>query len=358
MTGSWRTTALRLPWFEVETNEAFADAVTAMAWSPSGGAVAAGSLDGAVRTITPGGRQGSSTARHPGGALCLAWSHDGAWLASGGADGHLVVRHQHSGSGVEVEMDGWVRVVGWSRHGWLAAAAGPAVQLAHLDDGQWHALAPHPGTVTALAWSDEAVLAAPPRLAVGGVGGMRWYEPSSGEEPVGTRWGGAALLSLAVDSARGAVAAGCLQGGVRVAGLGSGPCTKLHGSRGPVRRLAWSTGGSRLAAVDERRIAVWDRSRGGMGHPKALMSLSGHAGAVADVAWAPAGGLLASVGLDGQLALWKPDETPDPLQRIDLGEPLSCLAWRPDGAGLAVGGEAGSLHLLGRREPSFALRAR
>lgn len=354
MTAGRRGTATsRLPWFETEAHETFAGAVTAVSWSPSGGTLAVGLLDGAVRTIPAPGDEGSSTAMHPGGALCLSWSHDGRWLASGGADGRLVVAHHRSGSGLDVELGGWVRAVAWSRQGWLAAAAGRVVQVAHLDDGRWQRLAPHPGTVTALAWSDQCAPGTQPRLAVAGLGGLRWYDPPLAGAPVATRWEGAALLSLALHPAAGVVAAGSLQGRVWTADVRSGPCTRVHGRLGPVRRLAWSEDATRLAAAEESRIAVWDRDRGAIAHPSALVSLSAHAGGVADVAWAPVGGLLASAGADGHVALWRPDVTPDPLQRVNLGEPLSCLAWRADGAGLAVGGEEGSVRLLEQRQRSL-----
>lgn len=255
-----------------------------VAWSPSGETVAVGSLDGAVSTISARRRGRRSRANHVGGALSLAWSRDGRWLASGGADGRLLVRHHHSGSGLTVELGTWVRAVAWSREGWLAAAAGSTVQVAHLDDGQWRALEPHPGSVTALCWSDGAAPEAPPVLAVAGVGGLRCFEPSLTVQPVASRWEAAALLSLAADPVSRVVAAGSLNGWVWVADLGSGPCTRAHGQLGPIRRLAWSARGARLAAAEESRLAVWNPGPGRIAHPSALVSLEGHDGGVADVA--------------------------------------------------------------------------
>lgn len=356
-----RTDDWARPWLEAEASDAFTDAITAVSWAPSGDALAAASLGGEVRIVTGGGHEApapasSPIALHPGGALCLAWSHDSAWVASGGTDARLVVRHRRMGTGMEVELAGWVRSVAWSRDGWLAAAAGREVNVAHLDDGRWHTLAPHPGSVTALAWSDHSSPGVPSRLAVAGVGGLRWYQPSRDGEPVASRWEAAALLTMVVDAAAGTVAAGSLRGRVWVSGDGPGPCARAHGRLGPVRRLAWCRGASRLAGAEESRIAVWDHRRrraaqpsrlqDAIAHPSAFVSLPAHPGGVSDVAWDPGGEILASVGADGHVAVWKPDETRDPLQRIDLGEPLSCLAWRPDGTGLAAGGEAGSLHRL------------
>jgi WD40 repeat protein len=91
---------------------------------------------------------------------------------------------------------------------------------------------------------------------------------------------------------------------------------------------------------------VWRRQGegGGLGAP---VDLVGHRDWAVDASFAPQGPLLASVGLDGTVALWDPAGTTDPLERVSVAGELGVLAWRPDGAAVAVGGPSGGYWVLG-----------
>jgi len=105
-------------------------------------------------------------------------------------------------------------------------------------------------------------------------------------------------------------------GGEQVA-LGSGrtiwittselaPLRALEGHTAPVRALAWSPDGTRLAsAALDGTARVWDPATGA-----ALVTLSGHADWVMGVAWSADGARLVTGSTDGTVRLWGADGAP------------------------------------------------
>lgn len=103
-----------------------------------------------------------------------------------------------------------------------------------------------------------------------------------------------------------------------------------------VTDLEWSPNGQRLASSHGNgMVTVWDAESG-----HELLALSEQdVSAVRSVSWSPEGARIASAGQDGMVRLWDA-ESGQQLQSLDqLGAPVSCLAWAPDGERLAIGSE-------------------
>ena len=109
-----------------------------------------------------------------------------------------------------------------------------------------------------------------------------------------------------------------------------------HG--GPVRGLAFAPdGGHLLSASFDYSVLLWDARAGTV-----ETTLLGHEAAVNAVAWLP-NGRAASVGDDGALVLWRPEDG-SALARVDAHKGRAvALAVAPDGARIVTGGWDGTV---------------
>ncbi|MGH9278281.1 MAG: WD40 repeat domain-containing protein [Acidimicrobiales bacterium] len=323
------------------------EAVSILAWSRDGSAVAAGSLGGeivfaradagVVGRLDAGAPAVSAAGSGPG-AIAVGCDDGGLWLWSVDA---APVRHQ---IGPAVED------LAWSHRG-LAVAARDSVVVFRDGHAVGHPLPVPFGGAIAVAWRDEA---SRPDLVAGGLGGVRelWLSGQRGE-----MWPLAAVLSLAVEPGSGDVAAGTLGGDIELMGPGPGGGSRHGVGRDGVECVSWSADGSQLCAVADGKLRVWRRRSPAEGLG-AFHDLVGHHDWVVGAAFSPVGPLLASVGLDGCVALWDPAGTTDPLERLHLAGELSVVAWRPDGEALAVGGPSGGYWVLDASRASAVARSR
>ena len=105
------------------------------------------------------------------------------------------------------------------------------------------------------------------------------------------------VTSLACHPGGGFLAAGGLDGVVRVWDVQAGECLRvLSGHSGPVWSVAYDPGGGFLATAGgvDGVVRVWDVQTG-----ECLRVLSGNSGEVWSVAYDPGGGFLATAGVDG-----------------------------------------------------------
>jgi WD40 repeat protein len=111
---------------------------------------------------------------------------------------------------------------------------------------------------------------------------------------------------------------------------------QLAGHDDTVQALAWAPRGGLLASVSGDRTArVWDPVVGGT-----LWTLTGHSHRVGSVAWARDGRMLATASDDGTARIW--DAGLGRCVRVlnGAGSPTGGVTWSPDGRALATGGDA------------------
>jgi WD40 repeat protein len=84
---------------------------------------------------------------------------------------------------------------------------------------------------------------------------------------------------------------------------------------------------------------IWDAQTG-----EEIYSLVGHTSTVPNAAFSPDSKLLASVSVDGTLRIWDA-ATSLPLQTISVYQPLSGIAFTPDGKYVVTSGRDGEVHV-------------
>jgi len=323
------------------------DHVGALGYSPNGSLLAAGSLGGDTVIVASdhGDRQMTLTP-HDMGVLCLDWSPDSKLLAVGGQDGLVRIWALNPTDPEPVEMGhldtrGWVEAVAWSPDGsQLAVASGRQVLVADPAAALTHCFDDHSSTVTDLAWSPDGS-----RIGASCYGGVRWWTIDQPDEgPRIMAWKGA-LLSLEVSPDGRWVAGGCQDASVHLWRLWSGDDLQMAGYPSKVERVAWDPTSRYLAVANPGEITVWNfAGKGPAGTMPAAIEC--HTGRITDLAYAPTGHTLASVGADGCLALFDGVRKKRPSVTWQSDEPLSRIAWHPGSQHAAVAASNGTVQVL------------
>jgi WD40 repeat protein/serine/threonine protein kinase len=326
---------------QAATLDGGAGGVRAVAFSPDGARVASAGADGAVRVWDRRAAREALTLRGPGGAVtAVAFSPDGRRLAGGSAAGDLRVWGAARGEEVVTWRGHAAGVTGlaFSPDGRRLASTGksePArgeLKLWDATDGSLIAGATSPNVLAGVAFSPDggrlATAGHDETVALWGAAALDRLGALKGQTAWAVPWSSVAY------SADGAwVAAGGPAGVVRVwdAATGQESFSAVTPGQAGVSGIAFSGRDGRFlaAATSGNTVQGWFARTG-----KPAFTLRGHRRGVTAVAWAPDGRCLASASLDRTVKLWDLSSPDEALTLRAPNQGITSVAFSPDGARL------------------------
>ncbi len=281
--------------------------IRSVAYSANGTWIATGGADGTVRIWNRQQVPVAILTGHLNTVLCVVWSVDGKYLASSDATGEIHVWDPDSGKSVQrIYVDPHlVRQLAWSPDGHHLAAAheDACLRVWNAESGkQLWSVDELGGALEAVAWSPNG----------------RWLAGSLGD-------GSLVLFDCKLQ-------------------LRS---KTISGSPGNVHTLAWSPDSRVLASlsgIGDESARLWDAATGTL--------LRKIPQAVGRMAWSPNGKVLATANQQ-KFRLWDPNsgnlirEVPNP-----RGLGLDALAWSADSQELAAGDNLGTLWIWNAKMPA------
>jgi WD40 repeat protein len=331
--------------FQEQSKATLSDYVTAIAWSTIGTIFAATSAAGEVALWESDNLTILQAAQVGGKSVdCVAFSHDGQFLAVGGQNGQVKIWRFSELIATLENAPAWVDKLAWNpKNNQLAFSLGRYVQVWDADSSE---------IIVTLNFDSSSVLGIDWRndgqyLAVSGYQGVKiWNSQNWDDEPyvldipsvsVAMAWSpdGKYLASGNMDRTLTVIEWGNI----------SEPWV-MRGFPGKLRHLAWSEitnqgGVPLLASSSVEGIVVWEKSTDESVGWEATV-LTNHVDVIHAIAFAPKSLLLASCAGDGWLCLWnKAKQVSQVLTGVSNG--YSCLAWHPQGKLLAAGSDSGEL---------------
>jgi len=295
------------------------EAVTGVEFAPSGSLLLTWSVDGTARLWDTRIAQLQTVGTHAASVTGVSFDPRGKVVLSAGADGtaklwrgSTATTLAHGGAVVRARFVGGGAQV-------LTAGDDGAAKLWRTADGALLHTYEHGAPVAAALPIGDGILTA-------GSDGMLKSWTTKGV----LRWTvqqGASITSADVSPDGGTIAAGSIDGTVRLWGRDGRALATLVGEAGPVDSVTFSPSGALVATAGaDDRTFVWDVATG-----KLRYAVGGHPLGVTTVAFSPDGKTFATAGVDGDVRLWS---STDGRQLHRLGfhvSTVSQVSFSPDG---------------------------
>ena len=303
--------------------------ITGVACSPDSTMIASSSEDGTVKLWSTNGILLRTLNTQPYPTTAIAWSPDGRSIAAGTYYGGYF--SSQAGAGLTYL---W-QAPGGSRSAWTGAS----VSLVRATTNLF-------GKVTALAFSTDSI-----KLASGCAAGSNFVTSVSAGSFVATRpayntsAGPAAVTSVAFSS-RGMMASGCEDSTICVYSTNSSwsllwtSTTNANAHTTNVTAVAFSPDGSLLASASlDQSIKIWKTSDSTLQH-----TFTGHTNGVTSVAFNPDGSKIVSGCMDGTVKVW--DSNGNCLVTISAHTlPVTATVFSTDGSLVISASDDGTVRL-------------
>lgn len=324
------------------------DYVTSVTWSPTNSTLAAVTAAGEVALW-----QEKLEILQPAtdkSVDCVAFSHDGQYLAVGGQDGQVKIWRENELVATLENAPAWVDKIIWNpTKNQLAFSLGRYVQIWDVESNE---------AIATLNFEDSSPLGIDwhgdgKYLAIGGNKGVKiWNCLDWDEEPYVLEMP-TVSLALAWSSDGKYLASGNMDRSVTVLEWGNPEPWVMRGFPGKIRQVTWSDintpiGAPILATSSVEGMVVWEKSEDESVGWEAQV-LTNHVDIIQGIDFAPNSFLLASAASDGWLCLWKnAKNVSQVLTGVSNG--YSSLAWHTQGKLLAAGGDNGEIQIWSRVE--------